>query len=59
EIEIIRLIVRSMTNKEIADQLSISELTVNTHRKNAMRKLEIRNTAGLVKFAMDNHLTDL
>lgn len=58
EIEIIKLIVKSFTNKEIADKLSISELTVNTHRKNAMRKLEIKNTAGLVKFAIDNHITD-
>ena len=56
EIEIIRLIVKSLTNKEIADQLCISELTVNTHRKNAMRKLAIKNTAGLVKFAIDNGL---
>ncbi|HWY13308.1 MAG TPA: response regulator transcription factor [Bacteroidia bacterium] len=58
EIEIIRLIVKEMTNKEIADKLFISELTVNTHRKNAMRKLEIKNTAGLVKFAIDHHLID-
>lgn len=58
EIEIIKLIVKSMTNKEIADQLCISEFTVNTHRKNAMRKLEIKNTAGLVKFAIDQHLPD-
>jgi DNA-binding NarL/FixJ family response regulator len=58
EIEIIKLIVKSMTNKEIADKLSISELTVNTHRKNAMRKLEIKNTAGLVKFAIDQHIVE-
>lgn len=58
EIEIIKLIVKSFTNKEIADKLFISELTVNTHRKNAMRKLDIKNTAGLVKFAMDNNLQD-
>ncbi|MBI1836410.1 MAG: response regulator transcription factor [Flavobacteriia bacterium] len=56
EIEIIRLITKSMTNKEIAQQLFLSELTVNTHRKNAMHKLEIKNTAGLVKFALDNGL---
>jgi two-component system, NarL family, response regulator DegU len=48
-----------MTNKEIAHQLSISELTVNTHRKNAMRKLDIKNTAALVKFAIENNLSDL
>jgi DNA-binding NarL/FixJ family response regulator len=59
EIEIIQLIVKAMTNKEIANRLSISELTVNTHRKNAMQKLEVKNTAGLVKFAMDHQLTDL
>ncbi len=59
EIEIIKLIVKSMTNKEIAAKLFISELTVNTHRKNAMRKLEIKNTAGLVKFALENNLADL
>lgn len=56
EIEIIKLIIKSLTNKEIADVLSISELTVNTHRKNAMRKLSIKNTAGLVKFALENGL---
>ena len=37
EIEIIKLIVQSSTNKEIADKLFLSELTINTHRKNAMR----------------------
>ena len=56
EIEIIKLIVKSLTNKEIAEKLSISELTVNTHRKNAMRKLMIKNTAGLVKFALEYSL---
>ena len=59
EIQIIQLVVRSMTSKEIADKLSLSELTVSTHRKNAMQKLELKNTAALVKFAMDNNLTEL
>lgn len=56
EIEVIKLVVRSLTNKEIAEELSISELTVNTHRKNAMRKLSIKNTAALVKFALEQGL---
>ena len=56
EIEIIKLIIKTLTNKEIAEKLSISELTVNTHRKNAMRKLVIKNTAGLVKFAIEHGL---
>jgi DNA-binding NarL/FixJ family response regulator len=58
EIEVIKLIVKSMTNKEIAVQLFLSELTVKTHRQNVMQKLDVKNTAGLVKFAMDNNLTD-
>ncbi len=59
EIEIIKLIMNSLTNKEIATQLFLSELTINTHRKNAMQKLELKNTASLVKFAMDNNFGDL
>ncbi len=59
EIEIIKLIVQSSTNKEIADKLFLSELTINTHRKNAMRKLELKNTASLVQFAMENNINDL
>ena len=59
EIEIIKLIVQSSTNKEIADKLFLSELTINTHRKNAMRKLELKNTAGLVQFAIENNINDL
>jgi two-component system, NarL family, nitrate/nitrite response regulator NarL len=59
EIEIIKLIMNSLTNKEIANQLFLSELTINTHRKNAMQKLELKNTASLVKYAMDNNFSDL
>lgn len=57
ELQIIKLIARSMTSKEIADELSLSELTVSTHRKNAMQKLEIKNIAGLVKFVIENQLS--
>jgi len=59
EIEIIQLILKSATNKEIADKLFLSELTINTHRKNAMRKLELKNTASLVQFALENNLHEL
>lgn len=58
EIQIIKLIVKSMTSKEIADELSLSELTVNTHRKKGMQKIETKNIAALVKFAIDNHLME-
>jgi DNA-binding NarL/FixJ family response regulator len=51
EVEIIRMVGSELTSKEIGHQLSISEFTVNTHRKNILRKLEVRNTAGLLNFA--------
>ncbi|MCD6069271.1 MAG: DNA-binding response regulator [Bacteroidetes bacterium] len=56
ELQIIKLIAKSMTSKEIADELSLSELTVGTHRKNAMQKLEIKSIAGLVKFVIETQL---
>lgn len=51
EVEIIRMVGSELTSKEIGHQLSISEFTVNTHRKNILRKLEVKNTAGLLNFA--------
>jgi DNA-binding NarL/FixJ family response regulator len=51
ELEVIRLIRYGKTTKEIADLLSLSNFTVETHRKNIFRKLEIKNMAELVAFA--------
>lgn len=51
EVEIIKMVGSELTSKEIGHQLSISEFTVNTHRKNILRKLEVKNTAGLLNFA--------
>lgn len=51
EIEMIRLISDELTMKEIAEKLYISEHTVKTHRKNIMAKLDVKNTAGMVKKA--------
>lgn len=56
EFDIIRCIACELTTREIADQLFISEHTVMTHRKNLLRKLEVKNTAGLVKFASQHGL---
>lgn len=56
EKEIISLLAREKSSQEIADALFISIYTVNTHRKNILHKLGIKNTAGLVKFASDNQL---
>jgi len=52
EIEVIKLISDGLTNKQIADQIFLSTHTVNTHRKNIMHKLGIKNTAGIVIYAV-------
>ena len=56
EMEILRLIASSYTNKEIGGKLFISEFTVATHRRNLKRKLHAENTADLVRFAYDNDM---
>lgn len=55
EKEILALIASGMTNPEIAEKLFLSIDTIKTHRKNMMRKLEVNNTAGLVKYALENN----
>ncbi|MDZ4758600.1 MAG: response regulator transcription factor [Bacteroidota bacterium] len=54
ELEIVKLIAEEYNNAQIADKLFISERTVETHRKNILRKTNTHNVLGLVKFAMDN-----
>ena len=54
EIEIIKLISEGYTNKEIGDQLFISHRTVDTHRTNLMKKIEVNNVAGIISYAIKN-----
>lgn len=56
ELEIIKMIAEGYTNAQIAALLYISNHTVNTHRKNIMKKLGINNTAGLVMLAVKSGL---
>jgi two-component system nitrate/nitrite response regulator NarL len=56
EIEIIRLIAKDLGNKQIADQLFISERTIETHRKNILRKTNTQSAVGLLKFAYENKI---
>lgn len=56
EKEVIKLIASQCTAAEIAEKLFISQNTVNTHRKNLLTKLKLKNVAGLVKFAVENGL---
>lgn len=56
EVDIIRLVCRELSSKQIAAELHLSEFTVSTHRKNIQRKLNIKNVAGLVAFAKEHQL---
>jgi DNA-binding NarL/FixJ family response regulator len=52
EIQIVRLITEGLSNREIAERLGISVKTVDTHRGNILEKLNVHNTAELIKYAM-------
>src|SRR5690606_18822384 len=58
EKEVLRLIAEGMTNNQIAEKLFVSPSTVDTHRKNMITKLEVSNTAALVRFAVEHGLID-
>lgn len=58
EIEILKLIAFELTNKEIADKLIISPRTVHSHRRNLMQKIGVKNTAGLVRYALQFGILD-
>jgi DNA-binding NarL/FixJ family response regulator len=58
EIEVLKLIAQEFSNSEIAEKLFISIRTVDTHRRNLLEKLGAKNTAGLVKFAIQKGLVD-
>jgi len=58
EREIVRLLAESSSNKDIADKLGISVRTAETHRATLMRKLGIRSVAGLVRYAIRNHIIE-
>lgn len=58
EKEVLQLITQEFTNQEIADKLFISLHTVDNHRSSLLQKLDVKNTAGLVKKAIENGLVD-
>lgn len=58
EKEVLVLIAEEMTTQEIADKLFISHHTVETHRKNLISKLNVRNVSGLVKYAVQQGMLD-
>jgi len=56
ELQILHLISKALSTKQIAKVLYISDQTVSVHRKNIMRKLEVNNTVALVRIALENQI---
>ena len=59
EIEVLKLYVEGFINKEISDKLDISIRTVETHKNHIMRKLELKSTVEMVKFAIRNKIVEI
>lgn len=55
EREVLKLIAEGKSNKDVAEMLSISLRTVHHHRASLMQKLNIRNTAGIVRYAIEKN----
>lgn len=56
EVQILKLVAQQYSTREIGDELHISESTVETHRKNLMRKVKVKNSVGLAIFALKNEV---
>ncbi|RPD47820.1 DNA-binding response regulator [Hymenobacter sediminis] len=54
EREVLQLIAEGLTTNEIADKLFTSKRTIETHRQNIIEKTQVKNTAALIKYAMEN-----
>ena len=59
EIEIIRLICQQKNAREISDLVFLSERTVEQYRSNITKRIGARNIAGIIRFALQNHIIDL
>ena len=58
EVEILKLVAEGSSNKEIGERLFISHRTVDTHRTNLMKKMDVHNVAGLIRIALKSGLVD-
>ncbi|HNY03251.1 MAG TPA: response regulator transcription factor [Bacteroidales bacterium] len=59
EIEILKLFAEGYINKEISDRLDISIRTVETHKNHIMKKLELKSTVELIKYAIRNKIVEI
>jgi DNA-binding NarL/FixJ family response regulator len=55
EIEIIKLLAKDFSSHEIAKELNLSSHTVDTHRRNLIKKLNVKGVAGVINFAHENN----
>ncbi len=56
EVQILEMVSKGVSNREIAKILYISQDTVMVHRRNILKKLRVKNTAGLIKFAVEHNI---
>tara|TARA_B110000046_G_scaffold167334_1_gene184914 strand:+ start:10626 stop:11291 length:666 start_codon:yes stop_codon:yes gene_type:complete len=56
ELDVLRLITKQFNSPEIADILSLGISTIETHRKNLLRKLKAKNSVGLAMYAVKNNI---
>jgi len=58
EIEILQFIAQGLSNTEISQKLFISSRTVDNHRTNIMKKLNVHNIAGIIRYAIQNNIIE-
>ena len=56
ELDVLKLITKQFSSPEIADKLSLGISTVDTHRKNLLKKLKVKNSVGLAMYAVKNNI---
>jgi len=59
ELEVLKLVAEGHTNQQIADRLGLGRKTIDTHRTNIMRKLDLHDVTALVKYALKRGLINL
>lgn len=59
EVQVLKLIANGVANKEIGEKLFISPKTVEAHRNNILKKLNLKSTADLIKFSIAKNLTEI
>jgi DNA-binding NarL/FixJ family response regulator len=56
ELDVLKLITKQLSSTEIADKLNLAPSTIETHRKNLLRKLKVKNSVGLAMYAVKNKI---